>query len=107
MTRREKDWLSFMWFAARLAWLILLAAGCAAARETAKADWQLTRDFTACDAEAKAIARTAPACSVAVAQLLDLMQQPECQGFNSAPADGGITIGGVTYICHEEVPRGK
>lgn len=82
--------------------------GCSGSAKSAlRDDAELARDFTACDTEAKAIARSAAACSVAVTRLLDLMASPECRGFPSGPADGGLTIGGVTYICHEEVPRGR
>lgn len=110
MTRWQKnEWYCVVgWALTFLAALVVAfyLTGCSAAA-TAKRDAELTANFAKCDTEAKAVARFASACSEALTQLLELMQQPECKDFPSSPADGGITIGGVTYICGEEVLNGR
>ncbi len=91
----------------RLLALCIAVVGCAGVVQTAKKDATLARDYSVCEAEAKAVARASATCAAAIDGLVELMAKPECEGFGGQSVEGGIKVGGVTYICREESTGGR
>ena len=81
------------------AWIILLL-GCGAS-EKLKQDTVIFEDYTTCRGEAKLAVASATTCREAITSLLDVMSQDRCKGFDTRAVDGGVNIGGYTYVCEE------